>query len=51
MLEFVHFKNFWSLDLVYSLVHTMPVNMLVVLLMVTQEQLATSVHASEDYAS
>ncbi len=34
-----------------SLVHTVLVNMLVVLRMVTQEQLATSVHASEDYAS
>ncbi len=34
-----------------SLVHTMLVNMLVVLWMVMQEQLATSVHTSEDYAS
>ncbi len=34
-----------------SLVHTMLVIMLVVLQMVTQEQLATFVHASEDYAS
>ncbi len=34
-----------------SLVHTMLVIMLVVLRMVTQEQLATFVHVSKDYAS
>ncbi len=34
-----------------SLVHTMLLIMLVVLRMVTQEQLATFVHASKDFAS
>ncbi len=34
-----------------SLVHTMLVNMLVILWMVTQEQLARFVHAGEDYAT